>query len=234
MLFGEIIEIIDSEPHCAALNMAIDEALLEGASSPLLRVYQWLRPSLSFGYFGRFESVAKAWPGREMVRRWTGGGVVLHGEDITYTLIVPRGSPFSRHSARESYRIIHEEIAAHLSGQGRAIGVAAGASGKGSAASGKGSAANGKTSDACFENPVAFDLLAGGMKIAGAAQRRTQAGLLHQGSIRDPGMRRCISKGLAGVFAREAARRKLTTREMERAQVLAAQKYATEDWMRKF
>jgi lipoate-protein ligase A len=220
MLFEEIVEIIDPEPHAAALNMAIDEALLHGASSPILRVYRWIRPSLSFGYFGRFDSVADACPGREMVRRWTGGGVVSHGEDFTYTLIVPRSLPFFRHSARESYRMIHEKIAAHLRDAGRAVGVAAQASGK--------------ISDACFENPVAFDLLADGMKVAGAAQRRAEGGLLHQGSIRFPGMTLCFSEGLAGIMAPKVARRELSAREMETAQVLAAQKYATEAWLRKF
>src|ERR1700722_14928864 len=109
MLFEAIIEIIDPAPHAAPLNMAIDEALLHAASEPILRVYRWIRPAVSFGYFGRFDDVAEAWPGREMVRRWTGGGVVAHGEDITYTLIVPRGLPFFQNSARESYRLIHEE-----------------------------------------------------------------------------------------------------------------------------
>ena len=146
--------------------------------------------------------------------------MVSHGEDITYTLIVPRSAPFFRHSARESYRMIHEEIAGYLSRTGRAVSVAA--------------QSGGRVSDACFENPVAFDLLAGGRKIAGAAQRRTRSGLLHQGSIRGVGMDPCFSKGMAGVFAPEAARRGLNEQEMEMAQALAAQKYATEAWLRKF
>jgi lipoate-protein ligase A len=150
--------------------------------------------------------------------------VVPHGEDITYTLIVPSEEPFFRRSARESYRLIHEEIAAYLNGSvnglGRAVGVAA--------------QSEGKVSDACFENPVAFDLLAGGMKIAGAAQRRTRCGLLHQGSIRFPGMKPGFSEGLPGVFAPKPARRGLSPSELESAHQLAAQKYATETWLRKF
>jgi lipoyl(octanoyl) transferase len=220
MLFEHIIEIVDPEPHDAALNMAIDEMLLHAASLPVLRVYRWLRPSVSFGYFGKFESVMNAWPGREMVRRWTGGGVAPHGEDLTYTLIVPKGLPFLRHSARESYRMIHEEIAAYLSGAGRAVGVAA--------------QSNGKVSDACFENPVAFDLLVDGMKIAGAAQRRTQSGLLHQGSIQKSGVNPRFLDGLAAIFAREMTPREMTADEKEKAQVLAAQKYATEAWLKRF
>ena len=227
MLFEKIVEIIDPHPHDAALNMAVDEALLQTASAPLLRVYRWSRPAISFGYFGSFAAAAQAWPGREMVRRWTGGGEVAHGEDVTYTLVVPQGTPFLEHSARDSYRLIHERIAGYLSRAGRAVGVAAPSSGKASAASGKASAA-------CFENPVAFDLLADGMKVAGAAQRRAQRGLLHQGSIRVPGMAPGFSEGLAGVFAPEVAARELSAGELETAQVLAAQKYATDAWLRRF
>jgi len=241
MLFEKIVEIIDPHPHDAALNMAVDEALLQTASAPLLRVYRWSRPAISFGYFGSFAAAAQAWPGREMVRRWTGGGEVAHGEDVTYTLVVPQGTPFLEHSARDSYRLIHERIAGYLSRAGRAVGVAAPSSGELSASSGKDSVSNGKASQssgkvsaACFENPVAFDLLADGMKVAGAAQRRGQRGLLHQGSIRVPGMAPGFSEGLAGVFAPEVAARELSAGELETAQVLAAQKYATDAWLRKF
>src|SRR2546423_1117404 len=40
-------------------------------------------------------------------------------------------------------------------------------------------------SDNCFANPVRADVLLDGRKIAGAAQRRTTRGLLHQGSIQN-------------------------------------------------
>jgi len=39
-------------------------------------------------------------------------------------------------------------------------------------------------SDACFQNPVAHDVVdATGHKIAGAGQRRNRTGMLHQGSV---------------------------------------------------
>ncbi len=43
----------------AALNMAIDEALLETATIPAIRFYGWARPSVSFGYFGKFAEAAR-------------------------------------------------------------------------------------------------------------------------------------------------------------------------------
>ena len=93
VLFEELTEIVDAEPRGAALNMALDEVLLAEAIAPALRVYQWACPAVSFGYFGRHAEVAAEFPEREMVRRWTGGGTVLHGEDITYSLFVPKAHP---------------------------------------------------------------------------------------------------------------------------------------------
>jgi lipoate-protein ligase A len=94
-LFDHLCEVHDPEPHAAALNMAIDEALLRTAREPLLRIYRWARPAVSFGYFGKWADVHRAWPEREAVRRWTGGGIVPHGDDLTYSLIVPREHPFA-------------------------------------------------------------------------------------------------------------------------------------------
>src|SRR5436305_4747798 len=48
----------DNAPHSSAMNMAIDEALLEHAAVPSIRFYQWHSPALSFGYFGKFADVA--------------------------------------------------------------------------------------------------------------------------------------------------------------------------------
>ncbi|MDQ2919081.1 MAG: octanoyltransferase, partial [Verrucomicrobiota bacterium] len=79
----------DREPRAAAINMALDEALFEYATVPLLRFYSWARPSLSFGYFGLFAEVADQIQERDIVRRWTGGGIVLHGTDLTYSVILP-------------------------------------------------------------------------------------------------------------------------------------------------
>ena len=90
MLFENILEVIDDLPHGAPLNMAIDEVLLRHARMPLLRLYRWERPAISFGYFGVAAQILPQCGPREAVRRWTGGGVVWHGEDLTYSLVVPR------------------------------------------------------------------------------------------------------------------------------------------------
>jgi lipoate-protein ligase A len=157
----------DSTPHRAAMNMAIDEALLGVITGPVLRVYHWAAPAVSFGYFERWEPVRAAHPGRDAVRRWTGGGVVLHGEDFTYSLLIPRSG--AGEAAAESYRRIHGALCRALGDAGMAAEPA--------------SSSAVKTSRSCFENPVLHDVLVAGRKVAGAAQRRTRKGLLHQGSI---------------------------------------------------
>ncbi len=219
MLFAELTEVLDPEPHDAALNMALDEVLLASCTGPLLRVYRWARPAVSFGYFGKVADVEAAWPGREMVRRWTGGGSVPHGADVTYTLLVPRACAFARRAPEESYRVIHEHLAALLAAHGAEVRVTA--------------VASARVSAACFENPARYDILAAEGKIAGAAQRRTRAGLLHQGSIQGAARPADFGAQLGPAFATALAQRPLTADELAAARALAAAKYATAAWLRR-
>src|ERR1700730_11764847 len=98
----------DVEPKAAPLNMAVDEALLAVARVPLLRFYRWRMPSLSFGYFGRYAEVADQPDRREIVRRWTGGGIVPHGDDLTYSVVIPASHPFFARSSPEIYAALHD------------------------------------------------------------------------------------------------------------------------------
>ena len=107
-LFDALEFLFDAGPRSAPVNMAIDEILLREISVPILRAYRWLRPAASFGCFEKYSAVENQHPGRELVRRWTGGGVVLHGEDFTYSLIVPRDCPLCKMNPAQSYLAIHE------------------------------------------------------------------------------------------------------------------------------
>jgi len=112
----------------------------------------------------------KNFPGLQWVRRWTGGGTVDHREDLTYTLVIPISHPLARARGAESYRLIHEALAGALEQAGVSARLSTGAEETGAAA--------------CFENPVCHDLItSGSTKLAGAGQRRTKNGLLHQGSV---------------------------------------------------
>lgn len=206
----------DTEPRSAAMNMAVDEALLESAAAPSLRFYSWRRPSLSFGYFGAFADVAAEETRREIVRRWTGGGIVLHGSDLTYSLILPSKNAAPAHQSRAIYRQIHEAIREALSSHAKVTLASRNAP---------------KTSDACFANPVIADVLANGRKIAGAAQRRTRAGLLHQGSIQYEALPRDFSKAFASLLCPGFARMPFPPALIERAEILSEQKYESAEWL---
>ncbi len=204
----------------AAVNMAVDEVLLLHALRPVLRVYGWARSAVTFGYFERWEPVRAAFPGREWVRRWTGGGVVPHGEDWTYSLIVPRGEAFARVAPGESYRVIHELLGVAMREAGVETLVTPQAAPK--------------VSQACFENPAQYDLLSAGHKIAGAAQRRSRFGMLHQGSVQGVALPPGFAERLARTLAPTVISRGFSPEEQAEAERLAQAKYATEAWNRKF
>jgi lipoate-protein ligase A len=220
VLFAELLEVLDPDPHDAALNMAIDEALLRLAEQPTLRVYRWREPAVSFGYFGRIAEVERIAAGRRMVRRWTGGGIVEHGDDLTYTLLIPREHDFFRHSAPESYRLIHEVIAQSIASAGTAADLAPETSAE--------------HSSACFARPVQYDLVSEGVKIAGAAQRRTRWGLMHQGSIQLRQAINGLGGKLADIFGSKVCRCGLAPAVQEAGRTLAQEKYGTSSWLRRF
>lgn len=154
-----------------AFNMALDEALLETVAHlgrPVLRFYGWTEPAATFGYFQKFAEVERATRLRPLIRRPTGGGIVPHDEDWTYSLVFPPNHEWHSLQAEESYLRIHEWLRSAFA---RLKVTTELASGKKSAAG------------ECFVGHVKSDLLWKGKKIAGAAQRRNRLGLLIQGSI---------------------------------------------------
>lgn len=167
---GSLRVWLDEAPRGGPANMALDESLLAVADVPVLRVYRWDGPWISFGCFGRHAAARSGFPGRPLVRRWTGGGLVDHACDWTYSLVLPAGDPLAALGTAASYRLIHKALAAALAACGMAARLAdAPLPGRGGH---------------CFRAPVQADVVdAAGRKIAGAAQRRTRDGLLHQGSV---------------------------------------------------
>ena len=93
-------------PLSGETNMAIDEALLRDATpeSPVvLRIYRWEQPTLSLGYFQSWDD-CRAVPGLSdlpWVRRKTGGGAIVHDQEITYSILIPetRNKSTKGHSA---------------------------------------------------------------------------------------------------------------------------------------
>jgi lipoate-protein ligase A len=218
-LFNRLLVYRDWQARAGPMNMAVDEALLLTTNVAALRFYDWQRPAVSFGYFNRFSDVANYSDERELVRRTTGGGVVLHGSDLTYSIIVPASDPFYGHSATTSYSLIHQAIGTVLEASGHHPALAAESALK--------------TSAACFANPARADVVLNGRKIAGAAQRRTKAGLLHQGSIQFGELPLDFSESLVAELSSDALDAALSDELIARANTLAAEKYATPQWLRR-
>lgn len=189
MIFENMQLWIDPVLRSGPEAMAVDEWLLEMAKTPILRVYAWQGAWASMGYFGQIKDAQIAFPHVSLVRRWTGGGMVDHRSDWTYSLIVPASEELARCRGAESYRRIHtalaealraERMEARMCGEGEETGATL-----------------------CFENPVSHDLVdSGNRKLAGAGQRRSRMGLLHQGSVasrcRDEIASRNRAENLAG------------------------------------
>jgi lipoate-protein ligase A len=159
----------------AAFNMALDAALLENVArlgKPVLRFYGWTEPAATFGYFQKFSEVGRATPLRPLIRRPTGGGLVPHDADWTYSAIFPPGHEWHLLKAEESYRRIHAWIQRAFAELKTETELAP--------------CCKKTLPGQCFIGHEKFDLLWRGKKIAGAAQRRNKLGLLIQGSVQPP------------------------------------------------
>ena len=160
------------------MNMAIDEAMLltqKASSQPTLRFYDWQHPAFSFGYFQRISEEVDVSAcdahGIELVRRMTGGGTVIHGWDVTYTIIVSHGSGMFPKDISAAYCAISDCLINGLQRLG--IDVAHQIE----------KPIAGDVPNICLTNPAQYDTLLNGKKIAGVSQRRNQAGVMYQGYI---------------------------------------------------
>ncbi len=192
-----VLHLLPTRTGGAAENMAVDFLLLQrypDAATPRFRHYAWRSPAFTFGYAQKIVAVRElvaaavrttdALPEPERIdlcRRPTGGGLVDHRADWTYALVIPRGHPLEELRATESYRAIHEAIAATLRDQGvDAITQPADAD------------EPDEKAGVCFQRAEIHDVIheSTRAKIAGAAQKRNKHGLLFQGSIWRPAVGR--------------------------------------------
>ena len=167
--------LLNSGKCDAAFNMALDEALLEALprlKKPVLRFYGWMEPAATFGYFQKYAEVVTATKLRPLIRRPTGGGIVPHAADWTYSAVFPVGHEWHSLKAEESYRRIHDWLRLAFAELKVETELAP--------------CCKKTLPGQCFVGHEKYDLLWRGNKIAGAAQRRNKLGLLIQGSVQPP------------------------------------------------
>ena len=161
----------------AAMNMAIDEAILlaqKARPNPTLRFYEWSSPAFSFGYFqdiaSEVDMAACRAEGIELVKRMTGGGTVVHGWELTYTLVIPRDA--AEMGISEAYQRIGRSLVKAF----QKLGVPA-----------QCYAACPSSSEPapniCLTNPAEHDVMSDDKKLAGVSVRRNRDGILFQGYI---------------------------------------------------
>lgn len=174
-----ILRVVHDGAGEPAWNMAVDEALLELAAAPTLRLYGWQPHAVSLGWFQRLADFADLPADTCVVRRLTGGGAIHHGDELTFALAVD--ADLLPDDLPTGYALVHDAAIAALA----AIGVAAHRLAAGPGPSARPSARW------CFAEPGAGDVLAAGNKLLGSAQRRiarTRDGrptrrVLHHGSL---------------------------------------------------
>ena len=147
--------------------MARDEHLLHNpAVSAALRLYGWDPPTISLGYFQRFATVREL-PEEvrdlPVVRRQTGGGAILHDQEVTYCLVVDGALPIAQQSPDKLYRLAHHAWADALGADGVPVEMAPDEYPMPSPRTGP---------FFCFEKPGRTDLTIDGVKLLGSAQRR--------------------------------------------------------------
>jgi lipoyl(octanoyl) transferase len=225
-LFAHLTIYHDETPHSAAMNMAIDEALLETAVVPNIRFYRWRSPALSFGYFGTFSDVAIYAAERDLVRRWTGGGIVFHGDDLTYSIVIPASDSVFDESSIAIYERIHRALCRALAGHDEGVELV-------TVPNPLRAGDRGSRDNDCFANPVRADVMMDGRKIAGAAQRRTRHGLLQQGSIQGFAMNTDLAQKFAQALSANCSELEVNEEIFRLARELRQQKYGTESWQRR-
>jgi lipoate-protein ligase A len=170
------LETLEFGTYDAHYNMALDLRLyticMKGSGCGFLRFYTWSGPTLSLGRFedaGVIDMAGALEDGIQVVRRPTGGRVVLHGDDLTYAVVVPREAG---QSPLEAYRIISECIVRGISRLGIEVRLERSTAGKSDVAR-----------KPCFVSASRYEILHEGRKVAGSAQKTGSTAVLQHGSI---------------------------------------------------
>ena len=163
--------------------MAIDEALLRSfdpaVSLPVLRLYGWNPPALSLGRFQKAAEVLDLEHCRgehiAVVRRVTGGGVIYHADELTYSIVCAPGQIPPASSIKDSFRLLTGFLLDFYRRLGLDAAYAADAVPPGTRL--------GERTAFCFAGRESYDILSGGRKIGGNAQRRLKGIIFQHGSI---------------------------------------------------
>ncbi len=243
-----LTRLIIDPPARGSWNMAVDEAILRSAprvGMPTLRFYEWSEPTLSLGYFQKYEERWQHAASGQVacVRRASGGGAILHDRELTYSFVAPVEDARSDR-VTAWFDFFHETLIQVL----RHTGVSARLSGKPQASAPA-------EPFLCFQRRHEVDVIVGDFKICGSAQRRHQDAILQHGSVllqqspaapELPGIQELADRKFStrslidlwtGALSQKLeisyASRTLTSEEYRLAQKTEQEKFAAESWTKK-
>jgi lipoate-protein ligase A len=146
---------------------------------------------------------------------------------LTYSVVIPANDPVFAESSMSIYENVHRALrkALVVNGQSAELALAASVLDAGTEIVDRGYN--------CFANPVRADVMIDSRKVAGAAQRRTRAGLLQQGSVQYVDLRNGLAERFAQALSEARCEKSLNKSLIERAEKIAEQKYGTDSWLRR-
>ena len=197
-------------------QMALDELIFRcpNREAPILRFYYSSEPWISIGYSHAYEPSN----GTPVCKRITGGGEVLHGKDLIFSISASKSDDESFKSVRQSYLKIHEAVKLAFKNRGKELRFYR-------------CDENLPKGKDCFVYPIATDLALGNQKIAGGSQKRSGALLLHQESIQDchslaaEDLMQELQKAFAEIFEMKWESLDLAPELLREARKLAKEKY---------
>lgn len=166
-------ELLDHGPLPGFQNMQVDAEMLVHAvaGQTTFRTYQWAAPTVSLGHFQvtTAAEIPERFAALPIVKRLSGGGAILHDQELTYSLALPKTHPLTN-TPSLIYNEVHQCIIDILETFGVQCEL-------------RGDAAFADKPFLCFGRGDERDIVMKGQKIVGSAQRRRQGAVLQHGSI---------------------------------------------------
>ncbi|WP_418178717.1 lipoate--protein ligase family protein [Aliarcobacter lanthieri] len=175
MIFNNKFRLIISHNHSAKVNSNIDNALFKNFKEndlPILRIYSW-QNSITFGAGQNpedYQNFIKEYK-NNYSKRITGGGVLFHGHDISYSLILP-SQMIENKNVKETYELICKFIITFYNDIGLNASFAKDIK-----------EITLSKSPFCQVGFEAYDIIINGHKIGGNAQKRAKKVIFQHGSI---------------------------------------------------
>jgi len=175
-------KVVDTGIMSAAQNMAHDVSLLNeleaSSERAILHLYEWKLPSATYGHFidPNVYLTKEAFLLLDLAKRPTGGGIIFHTTDWAFSMLIPAGHEAYSINTLDNYAFVNHlviEAISHFSGREANLSLLPNHL----------QGVDKHSAHFCMAKPTKYDVMLGGKKVGGGAQRRTKNGYLHQGTI---------------------------------------------------